>query len=74
MKTYRIQVRYAGKYWDNTISAADVDAAGMDFVNKVKAGSIHPVGDESLYRPDYCFITYEEVANVTTQQTVRQEA
>jgi hypothetical protein len=74
MKTYRIQVRYAGKYWDNTISAADVDAAGMDFVNKVKAGSIHPVSNEPLYRDDICFITYEEVANVTTQQAIRQEA
>ena len=71
MKTYRIQVRYAGQYWDNTISAADIDAAGMDFVNKVKAGSIHPVSDEPLYRNDICFITYEEVTNVTTQQTVR---
>ena len=67
MKTYRIQVRYAGKYWDNTIAAADIDAAGMDFVNKVKAGSIHPVSDEPMYRKDICFITYEEVANVTTQ-------
>jgi hypothetical protein len=74
MKTYRIQVRYAGKYWDNTISAADVDAAGMDFVNKVKAGSIYPVSNEPLYRDDICFITYEEVANVTTQQAIRQEA
>jgi hypothetical protein len=73
MKTYRIQVRYAGKYWDHKVSAADVDEAGMDFVNKVKAGSLHPV-NEPMYRPDYCFITYEEVANVTTQQTVRQEA
>jgi len=75
MKTYRIQVRYAGKYWDHKVSAANVDEAGMDFVNKVKAGSLHPVGDEPMYRPDYCFITHEEVVNEsTTQQTVRQEA
>ena len=74
MKTYRIQVRYAGKYWDHKVSAADVDEAGMDFVNKVKAGSLHPV-NEPMYRPDYCFITHEEVVNEsTTQQTVRQEA
>ena len=73
MKTYRIQVRYANTYWDHTISGADIDSAGMDFVNKIKAGEIKPVSDEPLYRPDYCFITYEEVADVTTQQTVRQE-
>lgn len=73
MKTYRIQVRYANNYWDHTISGADIDSAGMDFVNKIKAGSVKPVSDEPLYDPDICFITYEEVANVTTQPIVRQE-
>lgn len=72
MKTYRIQVRYAGQYWDKTISAANIDDAGMDFVNEVKAGSVKPMS-EDVYRPDYCYITYEEVTNVTTQQTVRSE-
>lgn len=74
MKTYRIQVRYANMYWDQTISGADIDSAGMDFVNRIKAGLVKPVGDEPLYRRDHCFITYEEVSNDTTQQAVRQEA
>lgn len=72
MKTYRIQVRYAGNYWNHTVSAETVDDAGMDFINKVKAGSVKPIS-EDVYRPDYCYITYEEVTNVTTKQTVRSE-
>jgi len=73
MKTYRIQVRYAELYFDFTTKANSIDDAGMNFIKKVKEGSIQ--GEkEPLYTPDRCFITYEEVADVTTQQTVRQEA
>ena len=73
MKTYRIQVRYAGLYFDNTTQAEYIDNAVMNFAEAVKQGTVK-VANEPLYRPDRLYVTYEEVSNDTTQQTVRQEA
>lgn len=73
MKTYRIQVRYAKLYFDYTTKANSYEDAVMSFVNAVNEGSVK-AQPEGVYTPDRLFITYEEVADVTTQQTVRQEA
>ena len=73
MKTYRIQVRYAKLYFDFTTKAESSDDAAMIFIKKLNEGSVE-AQPEGVYTPDRLFITYEEGADVTTQQTVRQEA
>ena len=73
MKTYRIQVRYDGSYWDFTTQAESIDDAAMLFIKKVNDGTLKPSG-EGFYINSRIFITYEEVSNDTTEQAIRQEA
>ena len=73
MKTYRIQVRYDGSYWDFTTQAESIDDAAMLFIKKVNDGTLKP-SDEGFYVKKKLFVTYEEVSNDTTQQAIRQEA
>jgi hypothetical protein len=48
MKTYRIQVRYDGSYWNFTTQAESIDDAAMLFIKKVNDGTLKP-SDEGFY-------------------------
>jgi len=64
MKTYRIQVRYKNKYYDTEVKADDDFGALVEFFKQGFEGKIKPK-DEGFCDPNCCFVTYEEVNDVT---------
>jgi hypothetical protein len=64
MKTYRIQVRYKSKYYDAEVKADDDFGALVEFFKQGFEGKIEPQ-DEGFCDPNRCFVTYEEVNDVT---------
>ena len=65
MKSYRIQIRSEGKYFDGIIKANHDVLALQQFEKKLTNGEIK-AQDEVLYTPKRIFITYEELKNGTT--------
>ena len=65
MKSYRIQIRSEGKYFDGIIKANNDVLALQQFEKKLTNGEIK-AQDEPLYTPKRVFITYEELKNGTT--------
>ena len=66
MKSYRIQIRSEGKYFDGIIKANNDVLALQQFEKKLTNGEIK-AQDEVLYTPKRIFITYEELKNGTTE-------
>jgi|TARA_E500000318_G_C3543994_1_gene205802 hypothetical protein len=64
MKTYRIQVRYKSNYYDAKVKADDDFGALVEFFKQGFEGKIKPK-DEGFSDPGRCFVTYEEVDDVT---------
>jgi len=64
MKTYRIQVRYKSNYYDAEVKADDDFGALVEFFKQGFEGQIKPK-DEGFCDPNCCFVTLEEVNDVT---------
>ena len=69
MKSYRIQIRSEGKYFDGIIKADNDVLALQQFEKKLTNGEIK-AQDEVLYTPKRIFITYEELKNGTTNANI----
>ena len=69
MKSYRIQIRSEGKYFDGIIKANNDALALQQFEKKLTNGEIK-AQDEVLYTPKRIFITYEELKNGTTNANI----
>ena len=69
MKSYRIQIRSEGKYFDGIIKANNDVLALQQFEKKLTNGEIK-AQDEVLYTPKRIFITYEELKNGTTTANI----
>ena len=69
MKSYRIQIRSEGKYFDGIIKANNDVLALQQFEKKLTNGEIK-AQDEVLYTPKRVFITYEELKNGTTNANI----
>ena len=65
MKSYRIQIRSEGKYFDGIIKANNDVLALQQFDEKLNNGEIK-AQDEDFYNKERVFITYEELKNGTT--------
>jgi hypothetical protein len=66
MKSYLFCIRYAGKYYEKVVQAENDEDANKRLLEAVDRGDpFDKVEDEPLYRPDYCFVTFEEVKDVT---------
>ena len=69
MKSYRIQIRSEGKYFDGIIKADNDVLALRQFEKKLTNGEIK-AEDEPLYTKKFVFITYEELKNGTTNANI----
>jgi hypothetical protein len=63
MKSYRIQIRHKGWYYDELISGEDEENALVNFFLKGFEGKIHPKDQDPIYTPDRLFCTIEEATN-----------
>ena len=63
MKSYRIQIRHKGMYYDELISGEDEEAALVNFFKKGFKGNIQPKDQDPIYRTDRLFCTIEEATN-----------
>ena len=64
MKTYRIQLRWKGKFYDKEVKANDDFGALVEFFKQGFEGKIK-AQDEGFYDPNRYYITLEEVNDVT---------
>ena len=69
MKSYRVQIRSEGKYYDGIIKADNDVLALQQFEKKLTNGEIK-AEDEPLYTKKFVFITYEELKNGTTNANI----
>jgi hypothetical protein len=69
MNSYRIQIRYEGKYFDGIVQANNDVLALQQFEKKLTNGEIK-AQDEPLYTKKRVFITYEELKNGTTNANI----
>ena len=69
MKSYRVQIRSEGKYYDGIIKADNSVLALRQFDKKLTNGEIK-AQDEPLYTKKRVFITYEELKNGTTNANI----
>ena len=63
MKSYRIQIRHKGWYYDELISGEDEENALVNFFLKGFEGKIQPKDQDPIYTPDRLFCTIEEATN-----------
>tara|TARA_E500000305_G_scaffold24019_1_gene18085 strand:- start:374 stop:634 length:261 start_codon:yes stop_codon:yes gene_type:complete len=69
MKSYRVQIRSEGKYYDGIIKADNDVLALQQFEKKLTNGEIK-AQDEDFYNKTRVFITYEELKNGTTNANI----
>ena len=69
MKSYRVQIRSEGKYYDGIIKADNNVLALQQFEKKLTNGEIK-AQDEDFYNKTRVFITYEELKNGTTNANI----
>lgn len=69
MKSYRVQIRSEGKYYDGIIKADNDVLALRQFEKKLTNGEIK-AQDEDFYNKTRVFITYEELKNGTTNANI----
>ena len=69
MKSYRVQIRSEGKYYDGIIKADNDVLALRQFEKKLTNGEIK-AQDEDFYNKARVFITYEELKNGTTNANI----
>ncbi len=63
MKSYRIQIRHKGWYYDELIRGKDEEDALKNFFLKGLKGEIQPKDQDPIYRADRFFCTIEEATN-----------
>ena len=63
MKSYRIQIRHKGWYYDELTSGEDEETAIANFFKEGKKGKIQPKNLDPIYTPDRLFCTIEEATN-----------
>ena len=63
MKSYRIQIRHKGWYYDELISGEDEEDAIKNFFLEGLKGNIQPKDQDPIYTPDRLFCTIEEATN-----------
>ena len=63
MKSYRIQIRHKGMYYDELISGEDEEDAIKNFFLEGFKGNIQPKDQDPIYTPDRLFCTIEEATN-----------
>mgnify|MGYP003113032671 CR=1 FL=1 len=63
MKSYRIQIRHKGWYYDELTSGEDEETAIANFFKKGRKGKIQPKNLDPIYTPDRLFCTIEEATN-----------
>ena len=66
MKSYRVQIRSEGKYYDGIIKANNDAEALQQFNLKLNNGEI-AAQDEDFYNKNRVFISYEELKDGTTE-------
>jgi len=66
MKSYRVQIRSEGKYYDGIIKANNDAEALQQFKLKLTNGEI-AAQDEDFYNKVKVFISYEELKDGTTE-------
>ena len=66
MKSYRIQIRHKGMYYDEVISGQNDEDSLKNFFVKGFEGKIQPVERDPIYTPDHLFCTIEEVTSELT--------
>ena len=66
MKSYRVQIRSEGKYYDGIIKANNDAEALQQFKLKLNNGEI-AAQDEDFYNKKRVFISYEELKDGTTE-------
>ena len=69
MKSYRVQIRSEGKYYNGIIKADNDVLALQQFEKKLTNGEIK-AQDEDFYNKQRVFITYEELKNGTTNANI----
>ena len=69
MKSYRVQIRSEGKYYDGIIKADNDVLALQQFEKQLTNGEIK-AQDEDFYNKSRVFITYEELKNGTTNANI----
>ena len=69
MKSYRVQIRSEGKYYDGIIKADNDVLALQQFEKKLTNGEIK-AQDEDFYNKARVFVTYEELKNGTTNANI----
>ena len=69
MKSYRVQIRSEGKYYNGIIKADNDVLALQQFDKKLTNGEIK-AQDEDFYNKTRVFITYEELKNGTTNANI----
>ena len=71
MKSYRVQIRSEGKYYDGIIKANNDAEALQQFKLKLNNGEI-AAQDEDFYNKNRVFISYEELKDGTTEVDIRK--
>ena len=69
MRSYRVQIRSEGKYYNGIIKADNDVLALQQFEKKLTNGEIK-AQDEDFYNKTRVFITYEELKNGTTNANI----
>jgi hypothetical protein len=73
MKTYRIQARSGGSYYDVKLEANTDPDALLGFKKMIDEGTVKPDLNEGFYIEGRTFITFEEVkdgtATISSEQT-----
>ena len=71
MKSYRVQIRSEGKYYDGIIKANNDAEALQQFKLKLNNGEI-AAQDEDFYNKQKVFVSYEELKDGTTEVDIRE--
>ena len=61
MKLYRVQANYKNIYVDEMLEAENDKAALECFVKKVDSGDVTEKEGPGFHKPDFLFLTFEEV-------------
>ena len=61
MKLYRVQANYKNIYVNEMLEAENDKAALETFSKKVDSGDVTEHGGPGFHKPDFLFITFEEV-------------
>ena len=71
MKSYRVQIRSEGKYYDGIIKANNDAEVLQQFKLKLNNGEI-AAQDEDFYNKQKVFVSYEELKDGTTEVDIRE--